>query len=251
MVKHIMYDETTYGTIVLNRPDKRNAISSKMAHTLNNLLAELKNRPPKFLVIKSAGDSVFCAGGDLTELHGGLDEVEAYKRLSPMREVLYKLATFPVPTICLLQGNAFGGGCELATSCDFRIAKEGTLFGFIQTNLGILPGWGGGALLYKKVQPNFAFQWITEGAIFPANLLHKKGWLHHVVSAEKWADEATFLKQYTNKSKEQLTFLKQQFMENVQLYNIKDEMERESRESAHLWPSDEHKRAVNKFLNKS
>lgn len=247
---NILYEESTYGTITLNRADKRNAISREMALQLSELLDRLKDEPPKFLVIKSAGEKVFCSGGDLTELHGDLDEDEAFKRLSPMREVLYKIVTFPVPVIALLQGNAFGGGCELATACDIRIARENTKFGFIQSNLGILPGWGGGAILFKKVHPTFAIQWIAEGAIFPASYLQTKGWLHHIVSEDEWHDEAEILKAYTNKSIEQLKYVKKQLLNALDITNLKNDMDEESRKSAYLWPSEEHKLAVQQFLNK-
>lgn len=248
--KHILYEQSTYGTITLNRPDKRNAISREMAWQLNSLLDELKDDPPKFLVLKSSGDNVFCAGGDLTELHGDLDEEEAYDRLTPMREVLFKIVSFPVPVIALLNGNAFGGGCELATACDIRIAKENTKFGFIQSNLGILPGWGGGAILFKKVHPTFAMQWISEGAVYEATFLVTKGWLHHVVNEDAWGDEEKLLGTYMKKSIDQLKFVKKQLLTHLNVASLKREMEEESKQSASLWPSEEHKRAVQQFLNK-
>src|SRR5690625_3502655 len=139
-----------------------------MANELTELLEEIKERPLKFLVIKSAGDPVFCAGGDLNDFHGSLNEQEAYDTLHTMKHVLSQIVTFPVPTICFLQGDALGGGCELATACDIRIAKDTTKFGFVQSNLGILPGWGGGAILYEKVPASFALQWLTEGNMLAA-----------------------------------------------------------------------------------
>ena len=252
MENNIVYELAAegYGTILLNRADKRNAISFAMARRLSELLEDLVQNPPKFLVIKSAGDRSFCAGGDLTELHGDLGEEEAFEHLTPMRDMLYKLASFPVPTICLLQGNAFGGGCELATACDIRIAKDDTRFGFIQSNLGILPGWGGGALLHKKVHPSFAMQWITEGAIFSSEFLLTKGWLHRIVHSDDWADEKSILEAYIKKSTDQLLFLKSQFMQSINSEDLYENMTAESKQSAFLWPSEEHKRAVSQFLNK-
>lgn len=252
MENKILYELSPdgYGIITLNREHKRNAISRAMANRLSDLLDELNKQPPKFLLLKSAGEKVFCAGGDLTELHGELSEDEAWAVLTPIREMLYKIATFPVPTISLLQGNALGGGCELATACDIRIAREGTKFGFVQSNLGILPGWGGGALLHKKVHPTFAFQWIMEGATFTAKELLTKGWLHRIVKQEDWEDETSILQPYLNKSIDQLTFLKEQYLQSIHLADLKEKMEAESKQSAYLWPSEEHKLAVQRFLNK-
>lgn len=247
--KEIIYENNTYGRIILNRPQKKNAISIRMAEQLLVILDKIKKDLPKFLVIKSAGDDIFCSGGDLNDLHGDLDEIEASKRLTSMKEVLFKLATLPIPTICLLQENAFGGGCELATACDFRIAKENTKFGFIQSNLGILPGWGGGAILYERVNASFAYQWIVEGKIFSVDYLQQKGWIHEIIKAEQWNEEE-LVDNYIAKSVQQLHFLKKQYLASISIDNLRKRMGEESYESALLWPSPEHKEAVKKFLHK-
>src|SRR5699024_6612752 len=122
----------------------------------------IKERPIRFLLIKSARNDVLCAGGDLNDFHSDLNDQEAYEMLSTMKQVLFQIVAFPVLTICLLQVQALGGGCELATACDIRIAKENTRFGFVQASEGIFPCWGGGELLYEKVHLAFPFTWITE-----------------------------------------------------------------------------------------
>src|SRR5690625_52301 len=250
MAKLIVYEKhhDGYGTVLLNREEKRNAISQQMAEQLNSLLAELKLDLPKFLVLKSAGDKVFCAGGDLNELNDELNETEAFSHLTPMREVLYQLATFPVPTICLLEGNAFGGGCELATACDIRIAKEGTKFGFVQANLGILPGWGGGAILSEKVNSSFALQWMLEGNTYDAQLLFEKGWLHDVIVEDNWSDEDQYLKPYKTKTLLQMRHLKSQFMESLQIPTLVEKMDKELARCAELWGSERHQQQIDIFL---
>ncbi|MUV36234.1 Enoyl-CoA hydratase [Lentibacillus sp. JNUCC-1] len=126
-----------YGLIKLNRPEKRNAISNEMAVALKKILLQAKQDAMKCLVITNTGNDMFCAGGDLIDLHSDLSPDEAFSMLYPMKEVLYELASFPVPTIAVLNGHALGGGCELATACDFRIAKNTADFGFVQSSLGI------------------------------------------------------------------------------------------------------------------
>lgn len=239
-----------YGVIFINRPEKRNAISLEVADKLIHYLDKALNDSLKFLVIKTAGDKIFCAGGDLNDFHGELQENEAYAILSRMKEVLYKIATFPVPTISLLQGNALGGGCELATSCDFRIAKEGTKFGFVQTNLGILPGWGGGAILYDKVQPNFAFHWLMQAEMYPASYLQDQGWIQQVVPANEWGNEEDILKPFLKKSNDQMHYLKSQFTEETFADQLHVKMDKEVRRCAKLWNSKEHQEIVQSFLQK-
>lgn len=247
----ISYDEKDeFGTIYINRPEKRNAISVEMAEHLSSLLNKIKESEIKFLVFKSAGDNVFCAGGDLNDFHEDLTENEAYETLHTMKQVLFQIVSFPVPTICLLQGDALGGGCELATACDIRIAKENTKFGFVQSNLGILPGWGGGAILHEKVHSSFAFQWLTEGAIHDATLLYEKGWIHEIVSESLWYEEEVILEKYLKKSILQMQYLKSQYIEALSLPTLFEKMEKESSRCANLWDSKEHRQIVKQFKNK-
>ena len=74
--------------------------------------------------------------------------------LSKMGGILYKIATFKKPTIAILNGSAIGGGCELATAFDFRLARSGVKLGFVQASLGITTGWGGASLLLEKIPHN-------------------------------------------------------------------------------------------------
>src|SRR5690625_1393663 len=104
-----------YVTITLNRPEKLNAISESMVTTLNKAIEKAKSLEIKCLVLTGAGNRMFSAGGDLNYFHSELTEEQAFERLYTMKDVLYKLVDFPVPTIALLNGDALGGGCELAT----------------------------------------------------------------------------------------------------------------------------------------
>src|SRR5699024_12420170 len=108
------------------RRQKSVTIHIHIALELYSVEQHTKRTSILFLVITSEGSNYFCAGGDLNTLHSGLPKSEVEEKLFFMNEVLYSIATFPVPVICLLQGNALGGGCELATACDIRIAKSDT-----------------------------------------------------------------------------------------------------------------------------
>lgn len=252
MVETVQYQfyEEGYSVIRLHRAEKRNAVSNEMVSALKSCLENAKQDDIKFLVITGSGDKMFCAGGDLTNLHGDLVPSEAFARLYPMKEVLFELVSFPVPTICLLNGDALGGGCEIATACDFRIAKETTKFGFVQTKLGIVPGWGGGTLLYEKVHSNFAYQWIMEGEIFDALTLKEQGWIHHIIQEKEWGNHQVLLKAYLSKSVEQMKYLKSQYLKKLSVLALSAEMNEEVRNCAKLWDSVEHREAVQRFLTR-
>lgn len=251
MNKEVEYinDSRGFGILFINRADKKNAISGEVARELNNLIDQIAVDKINFLVLKSAESNVFCAGGDLNELHDELSDDEAYEDLKPMKKFLFKLATFPLPTIALLHGIALGGGCELATACDFRIAKEDTRFGFVQANLGILPGWGGGALLYEKVASAFAYKWLIEGGVYSVEYLKKNGWIHKVIPASEW-EEKNLLETYLKRSHGQMLHFKSQYLEKINQEKIYADMDLESRRCASLWESEEHISAVAAFLKK-
>jgi enoyl-CoA hydratase/carnithine racemase len=248
----VVYKEhkSGYGEIYLNRPEKNNAISQEMTRELLSLLKKVKDDPPKVLIVTGKG-KMFCAGGDLYDLHGDLSTDEAFSRLYPMKEVLFELINFPVPTIALLNGNALGGGCELATACDIRIAKASSEFGFVQTKLGILPGWGGGQLLYEKVNPSFALYWLTEGSILKAEDLQQQGWLHKIMPIEKWNDPVNdILQPYIAKSYDQMKMLKLQYKKKISSLGLSSLMSEEVRNCASLWETEEHKEALRKFKSR-
>lgn len=249
-IQYHYYSEQKFAVITINRHEKRNAISLDMAVRLLQCIKKAKQESLKFLVLTANGDKMFCAGGDLHDLHGELSTYEAEQRLLKMMEVLYEITIFPVPTIALLNGDAVGGGCELATACDIRIAKSGTKFGFVQTNLGIIPGWGGGVLLAKRVHPSFSNQWIMEGTLYEAEELLLKGWIHRIVQEEDWTNQDKLLTYYTTKSLEQMKILKKHYLQDIGVVGLKDKMKREVRDCATLWESNEHKLAVRAFLEK-
>lgn len=242
--------EAGYGEICLNRPEKNNAVSQEMTKELMKVLEEAKEDTLKFLVVTGKG-SMFCAGGDLHDLHGDLTTEEAFSLLYPMKEVLFELVNFPVPTIGLLNGSALGGGCELATACDVRMAKASGKYGFVQTSLGILPGWGGGALLYEKMNPDFAMNWIMEAGVYTADYLMQHGWLHKVVPTDAWYEQSEdMLKPYISKSYDQMKMLKLQYKKKISSPGLSSLMSEEVRNSASLWETPEHKEALRKFLNR-
>ena len=239
-----------YGIIRLNRPEKQNAISLHMGEQLQAKLNEAGKDDLKFLILTGVEDRMFSAGGDLNDLHGELSTAEAFVNLRPMMEVLKDIVYFPVPVIALLNGDALGGGCELATACDIRIAKANTKFGFIQTTIGILPGWGGGALLYKKVQPDFALNWIATGTVLTAHELKEKGWLHDIIDETEWRDRS-YLQKYIARSVEQMRLLKEQFKVNTQVAEFSSLMEEEVKNAASLWESAAHKQAIENFSKRN
>ncbi|WP_163530388.1 enoyl-CoA hydratase/isomerase family protein [Halobacillus ihumii] len=240
-----------YGLVTLNRSDKMNAVTKQMADELLNALEQAKNiEHIKCLVIRGAGDRAFCAGGDLTELHGDLTSEQAYRTLLPMKQVLHELACFPVPTFAFLNGQARGGGCEIATACDFRYGLADGSYGFIQGQLGITPGWGGGEILYKRIPSNIAAHWLMEAQMYSASRALEIGWLHKIVTRQQM-DGKELLRPFLEKSVEQLHVFKQQYIEKLSIEGLSQHMDQEVQHCAGLWESEAHVKAVRRFAASS
>ncbi|MFC7320342.1 enoyl-CoA hydratase/isomerase family protein [Halobacillus campisalis] len=248
-MEQVSIEQTKSGLakVTLDRSEKMNAVTQQMSGELLQTLQKLKkDSRVKCLVITGAGHRAFCSGGDLTEFHGELNEQEAYAKLSLMKEVLYELFTFPMPTVALLNGQARGGGCEIATACDFRYGRCDAQFGFVQASLGIIPGWGGGELLYRRIRAEAASQWLMDASMYGVEEALRIGWLHKIIETEDLQDEGIF-SSFLNKSNEQLRWLKKQYLSKLSIEELLEDMELEVENCARLWESSEHKEALKRF----
>src|SRR5256884_4772731 len=117
-------------TIAIDRPQARNALAIQTMRELDEALTAVGDRDIKVLVIRGAGDKAFCAGGDLKELEHMRSETGAASMAHRMRSTLDRLPQLPIPVIAGLNGDAFGGGAELAIACDVRIAAAHARIGF-------------------------------------------------------------------------------------------------------------------------
>ena len=135
----------------IDRPDRRNALSRSVVRELGRLAREASNdRTLRCVIVTGAGDQAFCAGADLKERQGMIEE-EVRDFLSLYRVSLRELDRLGVPTIAAIDGVAFGGGLELALSCDLRIASRTAKLGLTETSLGIIPGAGGTQRLAREL----------------------------------------------------------------------------------------------------
>lgn len=155
--------------IVINRPAKRNALSTAALAALGDILTEHAAAEVKVAVIRGSGDKSFAAGGDLHELSAvrSLDEAAAMSRRG--RAMLDAIRQFPVPVVAALNGDALGGGAELAVACDFRVAAAHARIGFVQGRLGITTAWGGSIDLADLVGPQRAFALMARCLLLAAS----------------------------------------------------------------------------------
>ncbi|MFL2789541.1 MAG: enoyl-CoA hydratase-related protein [Paracoccaceae bacterium] len=144
-------DERGVGYLELNRPNKHNAISSIMINELT-ILCDIINRSKdlRVVILSGVGPS-FCAGADLNWMKAQMDATatQRHTQARKLSEMLNKLNKLSKPVIGSLHGNVFGGGIGLACVCDLVIASKGTVFGFTETKLGLIPATIGPFVLRK------------------------------------------------------------------------------------------------------
>ncbi|MDQ7861304.1 enoyl-CoA hydratase/isomerase family protein [Peribacillus frigoritolerans] len=176
-------DKRGFMKLLFNRPEKRNAVNYLLMDEIETILSEAAcDDEVKLLVLTGAGSEAFCSGGDLREFQDLHTEEEAFAMLSKMGEILYKLAVFPKPTIALINGSAFGGGCEIATACDFRLAKR-EAEARVCTRYSRNNDWLGEELRFylKKIPEQKALKLLLDAKIHKAEEAKELGFVDEIV----------------------------------------------------------------------
>lgn len=170
-------------TLWLNRPEKRNAITNVMWRAIGDLVTELKADPEvKLLVLRGVGDH-FCAGADIH----GLAEMSLREYHEANQHADESLATFPKPTIAYITGSCIGGGAELASCCDIRIAAEGSRFGITPAKLGIVYPAYALERVVSLIGPSATKQLLFTGDIVDATTALRMGLINELLPADQLA----------------------------------------------------------------
>ncbi len=180
-------------SMTIDRPDKLNALNADVLASLHAVCEWMEatedvrvlvvsgaspNPPPEG---KRAKPHAFVAGADITEFAGAGSEVIRERFRNNAVEALWNLSK---PTIAMVDGFALGGGCEVACSCDIRIASDRSTFGTPEINLGLIPGYGATQRLERLVGYGKAHEMIMTGDMVPAEEALRIGLVNHVVPAD-------------------------------------------------------------------
>ena len=194
---HPISEEDDLGHIAcmtIDRPDKLNALNADVMASLKAVCAWMEeaddvrvlvvsgappNAPPEG---KRAKPHAFVAGADITEFAGVGSEVIRKRFTDNAVEALWNLRK---PTIAMVDGFALGGGCEVACSCDIRVASDRSTFGTPEINLGLIPGYGATQRLERLVGYGKAHEMIMTGDMVSAEEAHRIGLVNHVVAPEE------------------------------------------------------------------
>jgi enoyl-CoA hydratase/carnithine racemase len=179
-------------TVVLNRPEKLNALNKAMWRGLNDAFAGLEpDDSVRAIVLRGAGEKAFAPGADIAEFESeraSAAQAREYGRL--MHEVMGRIDRCRHPTVALIQGLCVGGGLEIAMLCDVRVCGEGSRFGVPINRIGVTMGYPEIAALIALVGRSLALEILLEGRVFGAAEAQAKGLVTRVVPDDKVAEEA-------------------------------------------------------------
>jgi enoyl-CoA hydratase/carnithine racemase len=186
----VLAREESWAVITLNRPPA-NAISETLMRELNAALDGLeRDDTVRSVIITGQGDRIFCAGADLGSAFSG-EAVDAFIRFG--NGVLRKIERFPKPVIAAINGHALGGGCEIAMACHLRVLKETARMGQTESNLGIIPGYGGTQRLPRLIGRTKALEFLILGTQIPAAECLALGLVNRLAKEGQTLDEARAL----------------------------------------------------------
>ena len=156
--------EDGIAVVVVNRPEKRNALNAQVrAELLQALDAIRADESARVVIITGAGDKAFIAGADINEFAQRTPVQQ--RAVMSERTVFDEIAAFPKPVIAMINGFALGGGCEIALACDIRVATRSSKLGQPEIKLGIIPGGGGTQRLPRLIGSGRAMRLILTGEL--------------------------------------------------------------------------------------
>jgi enoyl-CoA hydratase/carnithine racemase len=186
----ILTREESFAVITLNRPPA-NAISAELMRDLNAALSELEpDAAVRSVIITGAGDRIFCAGADLGSAFSGGD-LSSFIRFG--NGVVRRIERFAKPVVAAINGHALGGGCEIAMGCHIRILKETARMGQTESNLGIIPGYGGTQRLPRLIGRGPALEHLILGTQIPAAECHRLGLVNRLAKEGETLNDAKAL----------------------------------------------------------
>jgi len=184
--------EGSIATIVLNRPDKLNALTKSMWRDLGDTITGLSAEDElRCIIVRGAGERAFSPGNDIAEFATErANKTQAIAYGAVMRATAEALAACRHPLVAQIHGICVGGGLEIAALCDLRICGESSRFGAPIKNLGLVMAYAEMAPLVRLVGPAVALEILLEGRIFDAAEAKDKGLVTRVVPDAEVATEA-------------------------------------------------------------
>ena len=235
--------------LTINRPDKLNALSSKVHLEGVSALDELRHDDSvRVVIITGSGEKAFIAGADISEFEGKTPITQ--RNSFHERSLFNTIDIFPKPVIAMINGFCLGGGNELAMACDIRIASENARFSQPEINLGIMCGGGGTQRLTRLIGEGRAMEMALTGDMIDAATAHRFGLVNHVHPADQLESETMKLAEKIAEKAPIALQLSKEAVKFASRSNLDEGLRREVDLFAICFSTEDKKEGVAAFLEK-
>lgn len=246
----LMDVEGEIAVVSINRPKALNALNTETVQEINECFKEIQNRKDiKVVILTGAGEKSFVAGADIAQM-SNMTPKEAREMSLNAYEAFSRIENCPQVVIAAVNGFALGGGCEIAMSCDIRIAADTAKFGQPEVGLGIIPGFGGTQRLPRLVGKGRAKELIFTAETIDANEAYRIGLVNKVVPKEELMDTCKKMASRILKNGSlAITLAKQAINLGVEM-DLNSGIQLESNQFGLTFSSQDQKEGMNAFLEK-
>jgi enoyl-CoA hydratase len=233
--------------VTLNRTTALNALSPQLLAALADTLEALDRDPQLRVIILTGAGRAFAAGADINVLASAspLDIIEL-----DTRSYWERFRRISKPLIAAVNGYAYGGGCELALTCDLIVAAETAAFAQPEIKLGIMPGAGGTQRLARAIGPYRAMELILTGEPISAREAYASGLVNRLVPPERLLDEARELAQLIASRPPVAVRLAREAVRHGAENTVREGLEVERRNFLLLFDTPDQKQKMAEFLKK-
>jgi len=243
--------ESNVRTILLNRPEKRNALNSKLIAALKSALTDAEtDESLRAIVIRGAGQD-FCSGADLVALQKISENTfeENVADAGKLAELFLTIRNVSLPVIAAVHGRALAGGCGLATACDLVIATRAARFGYPEVKIGFVPAMVT-VILRRNLGEKRSFELLTHGFEFSAEEAAQMGLVNQVVDDINFDKAlAAYATRYQKVSRSAVSLTKKLLYE-IDTFDFETALRKAAKVNAEARMTEDCKAGIAKFLNR-
>lgn len=191
----LSFDEE-FAVLTIRRPQALNALSFSLIGQIGDKILAAGTSPARALIVTGEGEKAFCAGADIKELQQR--DLAAQRQGAEFGQAMFALLDrLPMPSIALVNGYAFGGGCELALACTLRLALPNAKFGLPEVKLGLIPGYGGTQRLPRLIGVGRALEMVMTGRTMGADEALACGLVNRIVQPPGIAAAKSYAREFS------------------------------------------------------
>jgi enoyl-CoA hydratase len=239
------------GVIIIDRPQKRNAMTYAMLAEFIDAVARADEDPTTVALVVTGVPGAFCAGTDLADLATVPGDTRGLRGTSEERHKWWPIAQATKPTVCAIDGPAVGMGAEFTSQCDLRLASPNARFAWNFVHRGLVPDTGAGTwLLPRIVGVQQALRLLYTGAMIDAVEALRLGYLLDVVPSDELLPRALELANTIAAGSPHSLGLIKSLVQQGLTAPVGEHMERHTAAMAACFKSDDHREGVASFLER-